>query len=126
MKPVHLIRFIANIAVRIIKPLFGRNQIVMAFFQGVNDRLTLITIAIFHGDVLRSIRTAKDFEGKFGVNVVGYVTAESGVGEGTRANIRAIEKTGTPFSLNSISSPSRKGDDTYKNLIQESNPYLLI
>lgn len=124
MKPVHLIRFIANIAVRIIKPLFGRNQRVMGFFQGVNDRLTLITIAIFHGDILRSIRTAKDFKGKFGVNVVGYVTAESGVGEGTRANIRAIEKTGTPFTLNNLSSPSRKGDGTYKNLIQENNPYL--
>lgn len=61
--------------------------------------------------------------GEEGVNVAGYINAESGVGEGVRANIRALEKTGIPFVLNNIPSPSRQSDTTYMNIVRE-NPYV--
>jgi len=89
-----------------------------------NDRLTVMTIAKFHGKILRSVGAAENISGKFGLNVAGFLTAESGVGEGSRANVRALEKTGTPFALNNISALSRKGDETYGNLLRKDNPYV--
>lgn len=56
------------------------------------------------------------------VNLSGYLTSESGVGEAARANIRALEKAGIPFVLNNLKSPSRQSEDTYKDF-SEDNPH---
>ncbi|HBK96359.1 MAG TPA: glycosyl transferase family 2, partial [Microcoleaceae bacterium UBA10368] len=60
---------------------------------------------------------------KLGINIAGYINGEFGVGEGVRANIRAIEAAGIPFAINNFTrSPHRKQDTTYQNFSQE-NPY---
>ena len=39
-----------------------------------------------------------------GVNVSGYLDAESGMGEAARASIRSLEAAGIPFALNNVPS----------------------
>ncbi|HLO48602.1 MAG TPA: glycosyltransferase [Kamptonema sp.] len=59
----------------------------------------------------------------FGINISGYINGEFGIGEGVRANIRAIEAAGIPFVINNFTkSPHRKQDASYQNFTQE-NPY---
>ncbi|WP_449417179.1 glycosyltransferase [Phormidium nigroviride] len=59
----------------------------------------------------------------FGINISGYINGEFGLGEGARANIRAIEAAGIPFAVNNFTnSPHRKQDTTYQNFTQ-GNPY---
>ncbi|MFM9267852.1 glycosyltransferase [Tychonema sp. BBK16] len=58
-----------------------------------------------------------------GINIAGYINGEFGIGEGVRANIRAIETTNIPFSINNFTrSPNRNQDTTYQNFNQD-NPY---
>jgi predicted O-linked N-acetylglucosamine transferase (SPINDLY family)/glycosyltransferase involved in cell wall biosynthesis len=60
---------------------------------------------------------------KLGINIAGYINGEFGVGEGVRANIKAIEAAGIPFAINNFTrSPHRKQDTTYQNFSQD-NPY---
>ncbi|KKQ72081.1 MAG: group 1 glycosyl transferase [Candidatus Peregrinibacteria bacterium GW2011_GWC2_39_14] len=62
---------------------------------------------------LRSIENQKK---PFGVNIIGYINAESGVGEGARGIIRAIETSEIPFSLYNIDQAwTRTEDKTYTN-----------
>jgi len=59
----------------------------------------------------------------FGINISGYINGEFGVGEGARANIRAIEAADIPLAINNFpKSIHRKKDDTYQNFNQD-NPY---
>ena len=58
-----------------------------------------------------------------GINIAGYINGEFGIGEGVRANIRAAEAAGIPFSINNFTrSPHRKQDTTYQNFSQD-NPH---
>ncbi len=58
-----------------------------------------------------------------GINIAGYINGEFGIGEGVRANIRAIETTNIPFTINNFPrSPNRNQDTTYQNFNQD-NPY---
>ena len=67
-------------------------------------------------------KVKKDIKGSFGVNIVGSIASESGIGEAVRSNIRAIEKAGIPYVLHNVGSNSRENDDTYTNFV-EDNPY---
>ncbi len=58
-----------------------------------------------------------------GINIAGYINGEFGIGEGVRANIRAVEAAGIPFTINNFTrSPHRKRDTTYQNFSQD-NPH---
>ena len=58
-----------------------------------------------------------------GINIAGYINGEFGIGEGVRANIRAVEAAGIPFTINNFTrSPHRKQDTTYQNFSQD-NPH---
>jgi glycosyltransferase involved in cell wall biosynthesis len=60
----------------------------------------------------------------FGVNLAGYLTTESGVGEAARSIIKILEKTDIHFALNNIEQRSlRSKDTTYSDLFRKDNPY---
>ena len=60
---------------------------------------------------------------KLGINISGYINGEFGIGEGVRANIRAVEAAGIPFTLNNFTrSHHRKQDTTYQHFSQD-NPH---
>ncbi|NER35737.1 MAG: glycosyltransferase [Oscillatoria sp. SIO1A7] len=59
-----------------------------------------------------------------GINIAGYVNGEFGIGEGVRANIRALKAGKIPFVINNFTrSPHRKQDSTYQNYFSPDNPY---
>lgn len=62
----------------------------------------------------------------FGVNVAGYIAAESGVGTATRGYIRALNAAGIPVALNnfSVGLESRQADETFGGF-SDSNPYAI-
>ena len=59
---------------------------------------------------------------KFGVNIAGYITSESGTGEAVRSNIRAIEQTDIPFALINLDTQYRQQDRSYVSFT-ENNGY---
>ena len=63
-----------------------------------------------------------------GINIAGYINGEFGIGEGVRANIRAAEAAGIPFTINNFTrSPHRKQDTTYQNFsLDNPHPVNLI
>ncbi len=61
---------------------------------------------------------------KFGVNILGYLDAQSGVGEAARTISKAIIKKGIPFALNNeTTSPSKRSDNQFSKLFTTKNPY---
>lgn len=58
-----------------------------------------------------------------GVNVSGYLDAESGLGEAARASIRSLEAAGIPFALNNVPSLLRTGDATYRHRFGVDHPH---
>jgi glycosyltransferase involved in cell wall biosynthesis len=60
----------------------------------------------------------------FGVNVAGFVTTESGVGEAARANIRALAAAGLPVAVNNIECDLRGLDGSVREFSSD-NPYLV-
>lgn len=127
MRPLRIIGGITNVSIRIMTPVFKRYPRITGFLRKMHGRLMILSIAKFHGEALRSIRAAENIKGRFGVNIAGYITAENGVGEAARANIRAVGKAGIPFVLNDVSIRnlynSRNGETSYRDLIREDNPY---
>lgn len=116
------VRSAASLAGKIINPVFKRYPRIMGFLAKVNILLVSITAIKASKKDIERIRAAKDIEGQFGVNIAGYITSESGVGEAARANVRAIEKAGIPHSMINLKSPSRQSDSTFKNF-STHNPY---
>ncbi len=54
-----------------------------------------------------------------GINFVGHVSGEYGLGEGARGTLRALEAVGIPFTINDIQVDwHRNLDDSYKNVSQ--------
>jgi glycosyltransferase involved in cell wall biosynthesis len=65
----------------------------------------------------------KTLNSTFGINVVGHVTGEFGLGEGARGTLRAIEAASIPFVIKDIKEVSQRNlDPTYKKF-SENNPY---
>ena len=60
----------------------------------------------------------------FGVNVAGYINTESGLGEGVRSTLRALEAAKIPFVLNNcdFNREHRKLDSSYADFSYE-NPF---
>lgn len=58
-----------------------------------------------------------------GVNLAGYLEAESGMGEAARASIRSLEAAGIPVALNNVASELRTNDTTYRAAFVHGNPH---
>ena len=58
-----------------------------------------------------------------GINVAGYLDAESGMGEAARASIRSIEAAGCPVALNNVPSLLRTRDASYRAAFVDANPH---
>lgn len=62
-----------------------------------------------------------------GVNVAGYVSAESGLGEAVRLSIRTLERAGVPFVLNNVPGTQRASDQTFTAFVTDNpHPFNLI
>lgn len=57
-----------------------------------------------------------------GVNIAGYLSTESGMGEAARASIKSIEAAGIPFVLTNVDSKLRKQDLSY-TAFTNANPH---
>ncbi len=62
---------------------------------------------------------------KFGLNIVGFLTAELGVGESARCMVRAADAAGIPTALVplKLNCKNRLGDQTYATRLQDDNPH---
>ena len=58
-----------------------------------------------------------------GVNVSGYVNAESGMGEATRCSIRALQRAGIPVALQNVQPETQRTADTSFTEFVDSNPH---
>ena len=56
------------------------------------------------------------------VNVAGYISAESGMGEATRCSIRALQLAGLPVALNNVPSLQRTADASF-TAFTDANPH---
>ncbi len=62
-----------------------------------------------------------------GVNVAGYVSAESGMGEATRCSIRALRRAGIPVVLNNVIGRQRTADASFTDFTEQNpHPFNLI
>ena len=63
------------------------------------------------------------FNSNFGVNVIGHVTGEFGLGEGVRGALKAMESASIPFVIQDLKEDSQRSLDlTYSNF-SEKYPY---
>lgn len=61
-----------------------------------------------------------------GINVVGYVRGEFGLGESSRAQIRSIKAADIPHAICNIDSTSHgNGDNTFSSEFTDDNPYAI-
>lgn len=62
---------------------------------------------------------------KLGMNIVGFLTADLGVGESARCMVRAADAAGIPNSLVplKLNCKNRLGDQTYATRLQDANPH---
>lgn len=72
-----------------------------------------------------SIYVVKDkiISKKFGVNIIGYIKGESGVGELARGIIKTVEASGIPFSLCNLYQEWMRENDTTYTAFSDELPY---
>jgi len=104
----------------ILLPFAKRNQRLISSFQKLHSGVNSFLAA--QGN--KRFLNISNIEGppELKVNLAGYITSESGLGEAARANIRAIEKAGIPYALNNLKSLSRQAEDRYGDFVDE-NPH---
>jgi len=61
----------------------------------------------------------------FGVNVVGYLSSETGTGEVARTAVRLLRAANIPCVLNNVIGPSAPLEDSASSDFSEENPYVL-
>ncbi len=122
LKLSQCIRDCADVTAPVLKSIFQRNRFIMDLLLRVNDRVLTLPKAAWDRKYKKFVLSADNFTGDPGVNLVGYINSESGVGEGARANIRSLERSGVPFALNNLKGPSRQADATYTKFM-DANPY---
>ena len=60
----------------------------------------------------------------WGINIVGHITGEFGLGESVRTTIRSIESAKIPFILKNVEVDwHRNSDHTYVDYLSAQNPY---
>jgi glycosyltransferase involved in cell wall biosynthesis len=101
--------------------------------QNKNRQLRITTIATDSGEVIfdfsrRDAPFSSDFvrrHARLGLNIVGFLTAELGVGESARCMVRAADAAGIPSALVplKLNCKNRLGDQTYAARLQDGNPH---
>jgi len=123
LKFFQLVRESAAIAAAVLKPALARHTRIMGLLLRINSRvLALPTTVERAAEDDNFVKATKDFTGEPGVNLLGYISAESGVGEGARGNIRILQSAGIALALNNLDCASRQGDRTYTDF-RDMNPF---
>jgi len=101
--------------------------------QNRNRQLRVETIATADGEVIfdfsrRAAPFSADFarrRARLGLNIVGFLTADLGVGESARCMVRAADAAGLATALLplKLNCRNRLGDDTYAARLGEANPH---
>ena len=101
--------------------------------QHKNRQLRLGTIATDAGEVIFDFsRRDAPYSAEYarrhatlGLNIVGFLTAELGVGESARCMVRAADAAAIPTALVplKLNCKNRLGDQTYAGRLQDSNPH---
>ena len=101
--------------------------------QNKNRQLRVSTISTDAGEVIfdfsrRHAPYSSDYvrrHAKLGLNIVGFLTAELGVGESARCMVRAADAAGIPNALVplKLNCKNRLGDQTYAARLQDENPH---
>ena len=101
--------------------------------QNKNRQLRITTIATDSGEVIfdfsrRDAPYSSEYarrHAKLGLNIVGFLTAELGVGESARCMVRAADAAGIPSALVplKLNCKNRLGDQTYAARLQAANPH---
>jgi glycosyltransferase involved in cell wall biosynthesis len=101
--------------------------------QRRNRQLRLATLAADDGELIydfsrRDAPCVPAFARKharLGLNIVGFLTADLGVGESARCMVRAADAAGLPAALVplKLNCRNRLGDQTYAARLQETNPH---
>jgi glycosyltransferase involved in cell wall biosynthesis len=101
--------------------------------QNKNRQLRLATIATAGGEVIydfarRHAPLSFAFlrsHAKLGLNIIGFLTADLGVGESARCMVRAADAAAIPTALVplKLNCKNRLGDQTYAARFQETNPH---
>lgn len=101
--------------------------------QNKNRQLRLATIATASGEVIYDFsrrHAPLSFEFlrqhvKLGLNIIGFITADLGVGESARCMVRAADAAALPTALVPLrlNCKNRLGDLTYAARLQETNPH---
>src|SRR3989304_9454227 len=112
LKVSRYIRDCADVTAPVLKSVFKRNRLIMGLLLKINDGVLALPKPAWDRQY-KFVKAAENFAGDPGVNLIGYINAESGVGEGARANIRRLKNAGVPFALNNLKGPSRQEDTTY-------------
>jgi len=74
-------------------------------------------------DAIREIGPAEASKLPSGINLLGYLESEKGVGEGVRSNLRIVQATGIPYSVNNLVDPGSRNVETVPERITRKNPY---
>ena len=101
--------------------------------QNKNRQLRVSTIATEEGEIIfdfsrRHAPYSSDYvrrHARLGINIVGFLTAELGVGESARCMVRAADAAGIPTALVplKLNCKNRLGDQTYATRLQDENPH---
>ena len=101
--------------------------------QNKNRQLRIATIATGAGEIIfdfsrRDAPYSSAYAGrhaKLGLNIVGFLTADLGVGESARCMVRAADAAGIPAALVplKLNCKNRLGDQTYAARLQDENPH---
>lgn len=118
LKGINKIKEILKI---ILKKLFWRSPKTIEKLKALNKKLNIILSIPTNTDIKTTIDEIR-YTGETGINIAGYITSESGTGEGVRSNIRILSAMDIPYVLNNIASSSRQNDDHYVSF-RYDNPY---
>jgi glycosyltransferase involved in cell wall biosynthesis len=102
-------------------PVLKRSRRLASLWERFNQ-VTLAELTLKISGEIPQIEVRR-IEGKYGVNVLGYINAESGLGEASRASIRAMAAENIPLALNNLSGPMKGVDSSYADF-NKDNPYL--
>lgn len=101
--------------------------------QNKNRQLRVASIATAEGEVIfdfsrRDAPYSSDYarrHAKLGLNIVGFLTAELGVGESARCMVRAADAAAIPSALVplKLNCKNRLGDQTFAARLQDANPH---
>lgn len=101
--------------------------------QNKNRQLRIATIATDAGEVIfdfsrRDAPYSAEYarrHAKLGLNIIGFLTAELGVGESARCMVRAADAAGIPTALVplKLNCKNRLGDQTFAARLQAENPH---